>query len=158
MRKFALLLLAGIFCSQLSSQPAAEVASCLRACLQAPEMEAAFTQEWGELRPLYLRKREAPGIGNRPIDKAFDQLNASDFLGLPWEVRPVTEEEIKQLPAEEARFGILEASVGFREDRATANLFVHLPQYPRKWLSGSFLLENQDGQWSIIQRSVEIRP
>ena len=158
MSRYILLLLFPLFGSPLFAQSKTEVAACLRACLLAPELEAAFTQEWGDLRPLYLRKREAPGIGNRPIDQQINQLTAADFQGLPWEVIPVTPEEIKQLPAEEAEFGVFEAGIGFREETATVNLYVSLPRYPRKWIAASFFLYNEGEEWVATQRSVEVRP
>ena len=82
MNRFILLLLFFLFKGSLLAQTSSDVAACLRACLETPGMKTAFTQEWGELRPLYLRKREAPGIGNRPTDDALNQLAAADFQGL----------------------------------------------------------------------------
>ncbi len=158
MKRNALLLFVLFLAGPLLAQSGTEVASCLRACLQVPELEAAFTQEWGALRPLYLRKREAPGIGNRPVDEQAHLLTADDFQGLPWEVIPLTEEEIRQLPLDEIEFGVLEADIGFREGRAVANFFINLPHYPRRWMACSFLLENQGGQWVILEKSIELLP
>lgn len=158
MNRFILLLLFLLFMGSLLAQTSSDVAACLRACLETPGMKTAFTQEWGELRPLYLRKREAPGIGNRPTDDALNQLAAADFQGLPWEVIPATREEISQLPAEEAEFGVLEASIGFREGQAAASFFINLPRYPRKWMSCSFLLEKRGAQWAVFEQSIEVLP
>ena len=158
MSRYILLLLFPLFGSPLFAQSKTEVAACLRACLLAPELEAAFTQEWGDLRPLYLRKREVASIGNQSIDEQLNQLTGADFQGLPWEVIPATPEEILQLPAEEAQFGVLEASIGFREEKAVVNFYVNLPNNARKWLTASFLLQKEDGQWAITQKSVEVRP
>lgn len=158
MARYYLLLLFPLFSGALSAQSDTEVAACLRACLQVPELEAAFTQEWGALRPLYLRKRENPSIGSRPTDKQFDLLTAADFRSLPWEVIPVTREDIQNLPLEEAEFGILEAGIEFRGERATAGLFINLPRYPRQWMSCSFLLQKEGGQWLILEKSIEVLP
>lgn len=158
MKRNALLFCVLFLSGPLQAQSGNEAASCLRACLQAPEMEVAFTQEWGALRPLYLRKRETPGIGKRPVDDQIGQLAAADFQGLPWEVIPLADEEIRQLPAEEVEFGILEADIGFRAERATVNFFINLPRYPRRWMACSFLLENKGGQWAVLEKSIEVLP
>lgn len=146
------------FAGTLQAQGSKDVAACLRASLSVPDMATAFTQEWGELRPLYLRKRAVPGIGERPADEGVNQLTAADFEGLPWVVIPLTEEEIQQLPAEEVQFGILEAGIGFRDGQAAANLFISLPLYPRRWMAASFLLGKEGGEWSVLQQSIEMRP
>ena len=142
----------------LLSQSDHDVADCLRACLQAPELETAFTQEWGALRPLYLRKRGVPGSNNRPTDEQVNRLTAEDFQGLPWMVVPVTQEEIYQLPRDEVEFAIFEAGIGFREGHATVNLFINLPRYPRKWMTASFLLEKEGEKWAVQEKTIEFRP
>ena len=89
---------------------------------------------------------------------ALNQLAAADFQGLPWEVIPATREEISQLPAEEAEFGVFEASIGFREGQAATSFFINLPRYPRKWMSCSFLLEKRGAQWAVFEQSIEVLP
>lgn len=158
MKSYAILFCLFFFAGPLLSQTKSDVTACLRACLQAPELEAAFTQEWGALRPLYLRKRETPGLGSRPVDEAINQLAAEDFQGLPWEVIPATREEAFNLPSEEAGYGILESGLGFREEHATVSLFITLPRYPRQWMAASFLLGKESGQWAVLEKSVEIYP
>ena len=158
MYRYLTLLFLAAFTFPGFGQSSTDIVACLRACLQAPEMETAFTQEWGDLRPLYLRKSETPGVIRQPVIDKVEHLTTADFQGLTWEVIPATKEEITQLPAEEMQFGILDANIAFRETRATVNFFVSLPLYPRKWMTASFLLQKKDAEWAIIQRSVELRP
>ena len=158
MNRFILLLLFFLFKGSLLAQTSSDVAACLRACLETPGMKTAFTQEWGTLRPLYLRKRGVPGSSNRPTDEQVNRLTAEDFQGLPWMVVPVTQEEIYQLPRDEVEFAIFEAGIGFREGHATVNLFINLPRYPRKWRTASFLLEKEGEKWAVQEKTIEFRP
>ncbi|MCB0570832.1 MAG: hypothetical protein KDC66_13750 [Phaeodactylibacter sp.] len=159
-KTFILLLFLPLWAGLLNGQTKADLADCIKIALASPEMEAAFTQEWGEKRPLYLQKPERRDIAPQPIDELMGQLEAEDFSGFQWEVMPATPEAIRQLPVDELSFGVLNLGATYREswNAMSLNLFVALPQYPRRWLAGSFVLAKEDERWQIVQKSVDIRP
>lgn len=159
-RTFIPLLLLSIWAVLLNGQSREDLVACIKIALASPEMEIAFTQEWGEARPLYLQKPERKSIGLQQAGEIIAQLEAEDFSGFQWEVIPLDPEAIEQLPAIEQDFGLLSLGASYREgwDAMSLNLFINLPRYPRRWLSGSFVLVKENGLWQAVQKSVEIRP
>ena len=159
-KNFILLLFLPFGAGLLNGQTKADLVSCLKIALASPEMETAFTQEWGDARPLYLQKPERQSIGRQPVEELMRQLEAEDFNGFQWEVIPMDKEAIQQLPVNEQEFGVLTLGASYREAWSTLsiNLFVNLPRYPRSELTGSFVLEKVNGAWQTIQKSVEVRP
>ena len=72
-KTFILLLFLPLWAGLLNGQTKADLADCIKIALASPEMEAAFTQEWGEKRPLYLQKPERRDIAPQPIDELMGQ-------------------------------------------------------------------------------------
>lgn len=160
MKICALLLALSLSSSAILAQDEpSDVLACLRLCLDDSDMEAAFMQEWGELRTLYLLKQN-PSVNrdNAQVVDAIDRLNESDFFDLRYSVVPVTEAEARQLSDDTAEYNTLNTALQLDGQKATVQFSVNLVRYPRKWLVAVYALEKQEGEWFIAKKSVQIQP
>ncbi|HMQ47230.1 MAG TPA: hypothetical protein PKA00_07195 [Saprospiraceae bacterium] len=159
--KLSALLLALFLSSSaiLAQNEHTDVLTCLKLCLDDSDMEAAFMQEWGELRTLYLVKQN-PSINrdNALVTDAIDRLNESDFYDLRYSVIPVTEVEARQLADDAAEFNTLNTVLQLEAQKATVQFSVNLVRYPRKWLVAVYALENIEGDWQIVKKSIQVQP
>ncbi len=128
-----------------------DLASCLRAVLETPEVGAPLKTGWAGHEQIYLRHSSHTAANPPLFTRLFEQLQAEDLEGLTYKFSLVEPGEAAYLPSESRDSGIIEVGGGFRGDRMVLTLFAWYPNDARQQLNRSFILEQRNEQWKLAQ-------
>ncbi|MCR9102730.1 MAG: hypothetical protein NXI25_22445 [bacterium] len=133
-----------------AAQDKADLAQCIRATLEYPEIAEVLEAEWANQEKVYLR-HSAITMTNPPhFTRLFKQLQHSDLEGMDFEVHLVQPGEEGFMPSEARDSGIIDISGAFRGDRMSITLFAWFPNNPRQKLSEAYVLERYEDGWKVV--------
>ena len=159
--KYALMFCLAFMGTQLVyGQTKADIVQCLELAFDDPQMQELITQDWGEVITVYMVQDYAGGIQATTFGELFNTLDPQDFLGFPYEVVLITTEEAEELRTERnnASRSLLNVGGFIRGQKLSLSIGGPIPGDLRKSMLGSFVFEQTDGQWNIIQSHVQKNP
>lgn len=133
------------------AQDKGDLAACLRAVLETPEVNAPLKTGWAGQEQIYLRHSSHTAANPPLFTRLFEQLQAEDLEGLTYKFSLVEPGEAAYLPSESRDSGIIEVGGGFRGGRMVLTLFAWHPNDVRQQLNRSFILEQRNEQWELAQ-------
>lgn len=143
------------------SQSKSDLISCLELAFSNPDMEKLVQEEWGESRTLYIVQNRQPNIDPLPFNLLMEQLSPDDFFGFPYEIELITndqEELLRNDRSDGSNPGILSIGGMFRSNQLSLNIHGTLPSNLRKSILGSFVFEENGGEWTVRQSHVQVYP
>lgn len=133
-----------------AAQDKADLAQCIQATLDYPEIAEVIEAEWANQEKVYLR-HSAITMANPPhFTRLFKQLQNTDLAGMDFEVHLVQPGEEGFIPSEARDSGIIDISGAFRGDRMSITLFAWFPNNPRQKLSEAYVLERHEDSWKVV--------
>lgn len=133
-----------------TAQDKADLAKCIQATLEYPEVAKVLQAEWADQEAVYLR-HDAITMANPPhFTRLFKQLRDSDLEGIDFEVYLIFPGEEGFLPSEARDSGIIDISGAFRGDRMSITLLAWFPNNPRQKLNEAYVLERYEDSWKVV--------
>lgn len=132
------------------AQDKTDLAQCIQATLEYPEVAEVLRVEWARQEKVYLR-HNAITMANPPLfTRLFKQLRDADLEGADFDIHLIRPGEEGFLPSEARDSGIIEIGGAFRGDRMSITLFAWFPNDPRQKLSEAYVLERHKDGWKVV--------
>ncbi|MEQ8705010.1 MAG: hypothetical protein RIC19_13880 [Phaeodactylibacter sp.] len=133
-----------------TAQDKADLAQCIQATLEYPEVAEVLQSEWAGQEIVYLRHNAITMTNPPHFTRLFKQLRDTDLEGMDIDVHLIFPGEEGFLPSEARDSGIIEIGGAFRGDRMSITLLAWFPNNPRQKLTEAYVLERYKDSWKVV--------